>query len=375
MTVSDRLIKQLPPRRLKAVDGMAVTASVWEEVSDYHRLYRQLATLVGAGAGVASGLDVVASDPADRTIYVTPGVAVDQEGRLIVLAETIAYDVGNRAEGNYRLILLYGESRPTITGADSDEPQYIQHQFELEARPVAQKTEGLELARFELSGQGTAIRNAESSNAPRPNEIDIRFRTVPGQKTIPTAHIGVLYLGSYQDPVHRKGWEHFARTINSKGKIRIYLDENVSLTGSLPPYSLLYVTAEQQFNLSGFELELLYGYWKNGGYLWIEPCHRSVSRSGAIAAFEDLFSTFGFTLKSVNRQHDLFHYPHMFAAPPTGYVLSQESLRAGDRLLYSPFDYACLWQGEQDNATPSRDNIRAAYEFGENLLTYLLKLK
>jgi hypothetical protein len=374
MSVSDRLLKQLPSRRLKAVDGMAVTATVWEEVSDYHRLYRQLATLLATGAGVVSGLEVVASDPADRTVYVTPGVAVDHEGRLVVLTETVAYDVGNRAEGGYRLILHYGESRPTVTGADSDDPQFIQHQFELEARSVSQATEGLELARFDLAGQATPIRNPAVKQSPRPNEIDIRFRAIPGQKALPTAQVGVLYLGSFQEANHRTGWQHFARAVNGQGKIRLYLDENVGLTGTLPTYSLLYVTAEQQFTLSGYELELLYGYWKNGGYLWIEPCHRSLSRSGAVSAFEDLFSTFGFALNAVPRRHEIFQKPHLFAAPPSGYVLTNESLRVGDRIIYSPFDYACLWQGEQDNSPPSRESIRAAYEFGENLLNFILKL-
>jgi hypothetical protein len=374
MTVSERLLKQLPTRRLKAVDGMAVTATVWEEVSDYHRLYRQMATLLAAGTGVISGLEVVASDPADRTVYVTPGVAVDHEGRLVVFTDTVAYDVGNRAEGVYRLILHYAEGRPTVTGADSDDPQFIQHQFELEAKPVNQTTEGLELARFDLSGQSTPIRNPAAKDAPHANEIDVRFRTIPGKKIIPTAHVGVLYLGSFQETTHRTGWQHFSRTINQQGKVRLYLDDNVTLSGTLPAYSLLYVTAEQSFNLSGIELEWLYGYWKNGGYLWIEPCHRNLSRGGAVAAFEDLFSTFGFTLHAVPRRHELFQQPHMFAAPPSGYVMTNESLRVGDRILYSPFDYGCLWQGEQDNALPSRESIRAAYEFGENLLKFILKI-
>jgi hypothetical protein len=374
MTISERLLKQLPARRLKAVDGMAVTAAVWEEVSDYHRLYRQLSTLAATGAGVVSGLDVIASDPADRTIYVTPGVAVDAEGRLIVITDTVAYDVGNRVEGSYRLLLHYAESRPTVVGADSDEPQSIQHQFEMEARPVSQGSDGLELARFDLSAQATPIRNPTARTAPRPNEIDGRFRVVPGQKALPTAHIGVLYLGSFQDATHRTGWQHFANSVTQQGTIRLYVDDNVSLTATLPPYSILYVTAQQAFNLSGYELELLYGYWKNGGYLWIEPCAHTLARGGAIASFEDLFSTFGFTLNAVPRRHALFTQPHMFAAPPPGYVFSSESIRVGDRILYSPFDYACLWQGEQDNTLPTRETIRAAYEFGENLLKFVLNL-
>ena len=193
----------------------------------------------------------MASDPPDRTVYVTPGVAVDHEGRLVVLTDTVAYDVGNRAEGFSRLILHYDESRPTVTSAESDDPQIIQHQFELEARPVSQSSDGLELARFNLSGQGTPVRNPAAKESPHPNEIDLRFRAVPGKQIVPTAHIGVLYLGSFQEASHRTGWQHFTRAINQQGDLRLYLDDSVKLSGSLPAYSFFYVTADQSFILSG----------------------------------------------------------------------------------------------------------------------------
>ena len=35
-------LKSLPTKRIKAVDGMAVTADVWEEAHEYHRHQQQL---------------------------------------------------------------------------------------------------------------------------------------------------------------------------------------------------------------------------------------------------------------------------------------------------------------------------------------------
>lgn len=373
MTLPDRILKQVPQRRMRAVDGMAVTAAIWEEAHDYHRRYQQLETLLAVGPGVVTGLEVIASDPADRTVYITPGVAVDRDGHLIIISDTIAYDVGARAEGPYRLLLHYSESRPSVTGADSDEPQFIKHEFELEARPISTPSDALELARFDLSGQSSPVSNPTNPTAPRLNEIDRRFRTTSGDKVVDTAHVGVLYLGAYQEATHRTGWQTLARNIQRGGTMQVLVDENVTLTSTLPAFTVLYITAQQQFVLSSYELELIYGYWKNGGYLWIEPCQRGMGRNGAAASFRDILSTFGFNLNPAPRQHALFNTPYLFAAPPRGYSETNDLLQVGDRVLYSPFDYGCLWQGEQDGGTPTRDSIRAAHEFGENLLVSIMQ--
>ncbi len=373
MTLSDRVLKQLPQRRMRAVDGMAVTAAVWEEAHEYHRRYQQLAALLAVGPGVVTGLEVVASDPPDRTVYITPGVAVDREGNLIVITETIAYDIGARAEGLYRLLLHYSESRPTVTGTDSDEPQFVKHEFELEARPISTPSDALELARFDLSGQGSAVTNPTNTTAPRNNDIDRRFRTTSGDKVVETAHVGVLYLGAHQEATHREGWQALARSINRGGALQVYIDEDVALAATLPPFTVLYLTAQQQFVLSSYELELIYSYWKNGGHLWIEPCHRAMGRGGAATSFQDMIATFGFALTPITRTDARLHQPYLFAAPPQGYSETTETLRVGERLLYSPFDYGCLWQGERESSTPSRDAIRAAHELGENLLAFIVK--
>ena len=86
MTEPD-FLKDNPTRRIKAVDGMAVTADVWEEAHDYHRRQAEMHARFGHGAGILTGLEVVASDPADTAVYIRPGVAIDHEGRTIVVAE------------------------------------------------------------------------------------------------------------------------------------------------------------------------------------------------------------------------------------------------------------------------------------------------
>ena len=80
-------LQVLPTTRIKPVDGMAVTADVWEEAHDYHlRSGRGHAALLH-GSGIVAGLEVIASDPADTAVYIKPGVAVVDELLTAVVDE------------------------------------------------------------------------------------------------------------------------------------------------------------------------------------------------------------------------------------------------------------------------------------------------
>src|SRR5207247_1232868 len=121
--------------RIKAVDGMAVTADVWEEAHEYHRQQQQLHARFGHGPGVLSGLEVVASDPPDTAMYIRPGVAIDAAGHTIVLAEALSYDVAGAPVGRFYLLLTFSESRPRSDNGQSQEgaPLYVHAEFGLEA--------------------------------------------------------------------------------------------------------------------------------------------------------------------------------------------------------------------------------------------------
>ena len=61
--------------------------------------------------------------------------------------------------------------------------------------------------------------------------------------------------------------------------------------------------------------------------------------------------------------------PFLFAAPPAGANPLGGKLRFAEGLLFSTCDYGNLWQRGQNKP---REVIRAATEWGANLITYAL---
>ena len=144
----DDLLQTFPAKRIKAIDGLAVTADIWEEAHAYHRQTQRFETLLYQGWGIVTGLEVIASDPPDTSVYILPGVAVDQAGQSIVLPQPVAYDVGEEMEGLLYLILSYGESPPRADEVGrEDVPRYVHAEFSLAASTILPTTPYVELAR------------------------------------------------------------------------------------------------------------------------------------------------------------------------------------------------------------------------------------
>ena len=58
MTDKD-FLQKFPVKRIKPIDGMAVTAETWEEAHEYHRQYERFHTLLHHGWGIVTGLEVI----------------------------------------------------------------------------------------------------------------------------------------------------------------------------------------------------------------------------------------------------------------------------------------------------------------------------
>jgi hypothetical protein len=85
----------------------------------------------------------------------------------------------------------------------------------------------------------------------------------------------------------------------------------------------------------------------------------------------DMLASFGAQVSNLPAGHVLLTEPNFVAAPPVGFE-TEGALKVGDGVIVSTFDYGCLWQGERRGQTPSREEIRAAHEWGANLLAYAL---
>lgn len=386
---TDELWQEFPIKRIEPVDGLAVTAAVWKEAHDYHRQQQRFHLLLSHGPGIVAGLNVVASDPPDSTLYILPGMAVDPNGETIVVTQPVAYDVGS-AYGFLYLLLSYEQSRPRAGGsrdAQEPEPLYIHAEFGIEVRPTLPDTPCVELARLWRQGRDSALLNAQDADHPGPNEIDLRFRQTQGAgraaASLAVSHVGQAKGSKPSDLPHGRGATYLARALrNGLGASGLPIggvDIGVPLAPGLEKYALVYLVGHGAFQLSRDEMNALYAYLQGGGTLLFESCRREVDGDTSLAdtSFSDLLASFGISCQEPQPASRLLVEPNLFAVPPPGFetkgtpkVLVGDA--AGGRIIWSMCDYGCLWQGERRGRAASREEIRTAMEWGANLVAYAL---
>lgn len=371
-------LQAFPRKRIEPVDGMAVTAEVWKEAHDYHRLRRRYHAQWHHGSGIVTGLEVIASDPPDSSVFILPGVALDTQGQTIVLPEPTAFDVG-RSRGLLYLLLTYGES--ALRPGDSEEkPRYVHAQFGIEARAALPDAPCVELARIRREGRDAPITDAQDAMHPAANEIDGRFRREVGAAPQEAVTLAVCYAGGGSSKRHGQGAGHLARALRHAGQ-RMWVDDGVPLAEGLEAYTLVYLVGKEAFQLSRDEMNALYAYLQAGGTLLIESCRQATDGGdpsaspgtgpAADAAFLDLLASMGVELEPLPPDHRLLLEPFLFAAPPPGFeTQGAPQVLVGGGVVFSTFDYGCLWRGERQGGVASREEIRSATEWGANLVAY-----
>ena len=368
------LLPEFPTKRIKAADGLAVTAQVWEEAHEYHRQWLRAHDLHAHGPRIVTGLEVIASDPADSSVYVLPGIALDPLGQTIVVTAPVAYDVG-QAHGLLYLLLTYEESQPTAGGDQEDGPLYIYGQFGIQATPTLPDVPFVELARVRRQSRESPLLNARNGAHPGPDEIDLRFRREAQTDRQETISLAVSYTGGSTDDKHGRGADYLAQALRRSGQ-QVCVDDRVPLASGLEGYTLVYLVGQDAFQLSRDEMNALYAFVQSGGTLFIESCRRRTATGDppADASFFDLLASMGVQLQEVPAGDSLLVEPHLFAGPPPGFETEgAPKLLVGEGVILSHNDYGCLWQGERRDRPAAREEIRTAMEWGENLVAYALR--
>jgi hypothetical protein len=372
--MNNKDLQEFPTRRIKPLDGLAVTAKVWEEAHDYARQLQRFHDLLRHDPGIVAGLQVIASDPPDSSVYVLPGAAVDPRGQMIVVTEPVAYDVGS-VHGLVYLLLSYDESQPLPDGDQEDGPLYVHAQFGIEAATAWPDTPCLELARIRRRDRKAPLVDAKGVEHPALNEIDLRFRRAPVPSQIAAqgiASLAVCYTGGLKDAKLGHGADSLARALRRSGH-RVWMDDRVPLASGLETYTLVYLVGRDAFQLNRNEMSALYAFLQAGGTVLFESC-RSGESSGdpaADASFLDLVASMGIQLEELQRGDDLLVEPHLFATPPPGFEIEgPPKVLVGGGVIFSTGDYGCLWRGERRGRTATREEIRTATEWGTNLIAY-----
>ncbi len=368
--ITEELLQMFPTKKIKSFDGMTITADVWEEAHEYHRQEQRLATLFSHGPGILTGLEVIASDPPDTAVYILAGVAIDPLGNIIVLPQPVAYDIGDEMEGPLHILLSYGESKPRRGKGDrqKDGPLYIHTEYSINARAVLPSGPWVELARINREHRDSVFHNAKTPTRPQLNEIDLRFRREVGAPQ--EIKMAVSYLGQQSRKTHGTGAIHLARTINQAGHYRLLVDDDVPLAPGIESSTLIYLVGEGKFELKSGQMNFLSNYVQRGrGTLFIESIDRS-----AEMMFLEILKAIDLEPGPLPAGYPLLVEPNLFAAPPTGYENSDTArVLVNNGVIFSTCNYGQLWLGQARQDPPSRETIRAALEWGANIVAYAVK--
>jgi hypothetical protein len=355
-------LNTFPTKRIKPYDGMSITAEVWAMAHEEHHQALQAHDLYFHGSGIISGLEVLANDPPDQYVFISPGVAVDSAGNVIVVTEQVAYDFGKTVEGTLYLLLGRGERE---VGGGQNELRFAQDEYVVAARPNVPRRPAVELARVTLGQRGSAVKNATDPKHLGPDELDLRFR----QEISPAAplplRVGLCSLGKGTHPELVSGWDYLAQECQRVTPYRLIID-SVPFPSDLQNYAVVYLAGSGSFTMAASGVKELSAYLGQGKTILIEP-----QDAAAEGAFATLLKELGVTLQPAGENDAVMRTPNVFCAPPEGNL--GNAISFGKGVVYSAARYALAWNGKVRAGEGTRADIRSALEWGVNLIEHCLR--
>ncbi len=386
--------------QLKTVNpfpGLVIDADAWRDAHVYHREQLRLHYLLCHSPGIIEGLEVTAGNPPDLSLTISPGVAVDPTGNIIMVAQPQKYRIQTREKALIYLVIQYREvPAGPYQPPEGGQPTRIIEGYRIQERDRLPDEPFLELARIDFDPAKASIHDAANKNEPGRNEINPAFRQIarqmpPAVSRAPepapvappprqvseaakkVAIIGHAVLGKAARDLHAAGVKNLVRNLNSQEGIAYTLEENTPLDANLGRLSLLYVTGNSTFELSARESAALSGLVEAGGIIMGEGCFEGRGDNRGAREFGLAFNQVASQLKSrlgvVARGHVLLSVPNLFAELPAGAV-SPGMLMQDGNLVYSGSDYACACTGGTAEHPLSREIIRSAFELMTNIVFY-----
>src|SRR5437879_5397694 len=150
----DNSVPRVQLKRVNPFMGLMIDAQTWGDSHDYHRMASAAHVLAMHGWGIVTGLEIDASDPAERAIWIRPGVAVDPDGRLIIVSQPFRYQITTEKPGLMYLVLMFREipTQPAISiEGGTEKPSRVLEAYAIYERDRLPEQAHVELARVELT--------------------------------------------------------------------------------------------------------------------------------------------------------------------------------------------------------------------------------
>jgi len=356
---------------IQPFNELPIDADVWREAHGQHHSHRLLHSAWAHRPGIVYGLEVVSSRAADREIVVAPGVAIDGQGRTILLSEPVRFIPEEK--GQAYVILAYEDTldarSEVLVGTGKKYYRLVEGRQVILTKELP-KTSYLELARIDRSGKEKPIREAKNPFDPAEDELNLLYRQLAFPHCYADGGIAELALLPLADPgawkPNRAGLTNLIREANGQGfHLGFEGTFNLRTAGNEDDALMLYVSCGGEFQpMSAEQTDGLRRYLDNGGTVFAEAAGGA---AGFAKSFAAIAEAVGAKLQDVGDEPRLLGSHLLFPAPPPG-AASNGSLRADlDRGVFlSTHDYGGAWQGRQGN----RDLIRTAVEFGMNVVAY-----
>jgi hypothetical protein len=372
-------LEEIMSRRITGIspfNELPVDAEIWREAHNHHHLHRRLHAISSHRPGIVNGLEVVPSQSKATTVVVAPGVAIDSEGRTIIVPEPVSFDIVETRQIYIILTFQNNKDRGSAVTVGGGTQYYreVEGHLLINTKDLP-NTPYLELARVFRTGADKPIKEPANAFDPGNDELNQLYRPIAFPHCYADVSVGELsYVGKTEPgnwKPNRGGLWNLIREGNGAG-FHLTFGGTINLQSKdESSLSLLYVAGRQGFQpRTEPEMDGLKRYLDAGGLLFGEA---GAGNAEFAQGFQDLATQLGAKLKKVSKGHPLLTSHHVFSSPPPGAQSGGDLMIDPDAgILFSSFDYGGAWQGdvEKPDAPDARDRIRQAQEFGLNVIAY-----
>jgi hypothetical protein len=399
-------INKFQLKRVNPFQGLVIDADTWQDAHSYHRDQQRLHILAFHDTGIVSGLEVTGFNPADYSVNINSGLAIDPDGNVIIVPQKQRYRLQTPNEkGTIYLIIQFREiPGEPYQPPEGGQPTRILEAYRIQEREFLPTESYVELARVDFDPAQSAIKDAARAAKPGVNEIDLRHRkNAKPSATVETApttaaptpvtagpatrepvaketvFLGHLTLGEAVRSTHLEGLRALVREFNRQASYTAVVEDQVNLNKSLRKFSLLYFTGNGKFELTADQVSALKDFLKGGGVILGDGCsfagegNESKGAKEFGLAFNRWASRLDCKLEMVKRGHSLLAAEYLFSEAPGG--CEPPILLEGGNMICSSSDYGCAWAGGYENKPLSRDMIRSASEIGSNFIAQAIRAR
>jgi hypothetical protein len=325
---------EFPPlQRIEPHTGLVIDAETWGVAHAYHDVYQRLHLSLLHGWGVAAGLHP-SIDSVASAVVVSSGVAVDRDGRIIVVPAEQRISTGVEGAESW-ITLAFADRR--AAGLDSGR---VEESFELTLSTQKPLAPAICLGRVSTAGK--------KPTADRLGRVEIsafRDRSV------------AVVLASKEAGMH--GWH--MQGLQNLLESAIHVGIRAEVTRDEAKADVMYVSGAGDQDPSAAATKAVTNAAEGAGALIIDLCKPAQLSAGWKALLDTLASDRG------ERQAVGLRFPYVFGEAPPGADASGGLMWLPNGIV-SLRDYGCAWAGRGDAGALPRTIVRDSIEFGINLL-------